>query len=78
MVSPKKIMLSSACCRASPCLPIAWSEHLRLGPQVLDDFLPLTIDPIRQNQEQELPRLEDEIHGGRITILRYGRLLWFG
>ncbi len=37
-------------------------EHLVLGPQILDCLLLLTVDPGCQNQEQQLPRLENEAH----------------
>ena len=38
-------------------------EHVVLGSQVLDHLLLLLVDPAGQNDEQELPRLEDEAHG---------------
>ncbi|MHC4406087.1 MAG: hypothetical protein ACYTG0_41145 [Planctomycetota bacterium] len=42
-------------------------EHLILGPQVLDDFLLLTIDPTSENDEIQLPGLKNEIHGLAIS-----------
>jgi len=42
---------------------VQFLEHRVFGAQVLDGFLLLTIDPSCQNREEELPRLEDEVHG---------------
>ena len=39
-------------------------EDLVLGAEVLDDFLLLAVAPAGQDGEQELPGLEDEVHGG--------------
>jgi hypothetical protein len=32
--------------------------------EIFDDFLLLAVDPAGQDGEQELPGLEDEVHGG--------------
>ena len=34
-----------------------------LGTQVIDRFLLLAVDPAGQDGEEELPGLEDEVHG---------------
>jgi hypothetical protein len=39
-------------------------EDLVHGAEVFDDILVLAIDPTGQDDEQELPGLEDEVHGG--------------
>ena len=41
-----------------------FAKNLVLGSEILDDLLLLPIDPIRQNDEQQLPRLQNEIHRG--------------
>jgi hypothetical protein len=38
-------------------------EDLILGAEVLHHGLLLAVEPSGENDEQELPRLEDEIHG---------------
>jgi hypothetical protein len=38
-------------------------EDLILGTDVFEDILLLAIDPAGQNGEQELPGLENEVHG---------------
>jgi hypothetical protein len=38
-------------------------ENLILGPEVLHHRLLLAVEPSGEKDEQELPRLEDEIHG---------------
>jgi hypothetical protein len=39
-------------------------EDLVSGAEIFDDFLMLTVAPAGQDGEQELPGLEDEVHGG--------------
>ena len=39
-------------------------QHLVFGPQVLDHLLLLLVDPARENDEQELPWMQNERHGG--------------
>ena len=39
-------------------------QHLVFGPQVLDHLLLLLVDPARENDEQELPWMQNEGHGG--------------
>jgi hypothetical protein len=38
------------------------SSPLVLGPQILDHFLLLAIEPAGKEQNQQLPRLQNEIH----------------
>jgi hypothetical protein len=38
-------------------------EDLVLGAELLDDFLLLAVDPAGQDGEEELPGLENEVHG---------------
>ena len=45
-------------------LPSFSLRVLVFGPERFDDFLLLAVDPAGQDGEQELPRLEDEVHGG--------------
>ncbi len=40
-----------------------FAEDLVFSAQVVDDLLLLAIDPACEDEEQELPRLQDEIHG---------------
>ena len=37
-------------------------KHLVLGAQVLEDFLLMPVDPVGEDQEQQLPRLQDRLH----------------
>ena len=39
-----------------------FSEHAILGPKVLDYFLLSMIDPAGEDQNKQLPRLQDEFH----------------
>lgn len=45
--------------------PVHLLKYFDLGTQVIDCLLLLTIDPAGQNRKEELPRLEDEVHGAR-------------
>ena len=40
------------------------SQHLVFGAEILDRSLLLLVDPASENQEEELPRLENETHVG--------------
>lgn len=40
------------------------AKDLVFGSEILNDLLLLPIDPIRQNEDQQLPRLQNEIHRG--------------
>jgi len=40
----------------------AVNKHLVLGAQVLEDFLLMPVDPVGEDQEQQLPRLQDRLH----------------
>jgi hypothetical protein len=43
-------------------LPDLFPKDLVLNPQVLDDLVLFTVNPSGEDQHQELPRLEEEIH----------------
>ena len=47
-----------------PALAEFLFEDLVLRAEVFDDFLLLTVAPAGQDGDQELPGLEDEVHGG--------------
>jgi len=47
-----------------PALAEFFFEDLVLGARIFNDFLLLTVAPAGQDGEQELPGLEDEVHGG--------------
>ena len=47
-------------------------EHLILGPQVLDHLLLLAIDPARENNDVQLPRLKNKIHERAISVKEVG------
>ncbi len=38
-------------------------EDLVLGAEAVNDLLLLPVDPARKDDEQQLPRLKDEIYG---------------
>src|SRR5436190_21371522 len=40
------------------------SEHLVLGPEVINDLLLLLVDPIGEDEMKQLPGLKNEIHRG--------------
>src|SRR5262249_52480292 len=44
-------------------IPEFLSENLVFGVQVLDDLLLFTINPSGEDDDKELPRLENEVHG---------------
>jgi hypothetical protein len=46
-----------------PALAEFFFEDLVLGAEVLDDFLLLAVAPTGEDGEQELPGLENEVHG---------------
>ena len=46
-----------------PALAEFFFEDLVLGAEVFDDFLLLAVAPAGQDGEQELPGLENEVHG---------------
>ena len=37
-------------------------QHPVLGAQVLEDFLLMPVDPAGEDQEQQLPRLQNRLH----------------
>ncbi len=39
-----------------------FSQHLILSQQILDRFLLVSVDPTGQDEKQELPGLEHEVH----------------
>ncbi len=43
-------------------------EHLILGPEVLDHFLLLAVNPACDNDDIELPRLKREIHERSVVV----------
>jgi hypothetical protein len=45
-------------------------QRLNLGVLELDDLLLPAVDPAGQDQEEELPRVEDEIHGSPVCHCR--------
>ena len=40
-----------------------FSQHLILSQQILDRVLLMSVDPTGQDEKQELPGLEHEVHG---------------
>jgi hypothetical protein len=47
----------------NPAFAKFFFEDLVFGAEVFDDFLLLAVDPASQDGEQELPGLENEVHG---------------
>ena len=45
-----------------PFLIEIFPEHLVFGPQILDHELLLAVDPTCQDEEKELPGMQDEVH----------------
>jgi hypothetical protein len=50
-----------------PALAEFLTEHLVLGPEIIDDLLLLVIDPAGKDEMEQLPRLEDKVHGGPVA-----------
>jgi hypothetical protein len=56
--------LSNLTLRENSALAEFFFEDLVLGAEIFDDFLLLAVAPAGQDGEQELPGLEDNVHGG--------------
>ena len=48
----------------NPFLAVHFLENLVFRAEVLDDLLLLLVHPASENRQQQLPRLNDEAHGG--------------
>ena len=46
-----------------PFLAVGFLQNLVLGAQVVDDLLLLPVDHAGEDGEEEIPGLEDEVHG---------------
>ena len=55
-----------------PFLAQLFFEHVNFRPLKLDNLLLLAVYPARQNNQQELPRLQDKFHGSQLR--RSGKL----
>ena len=67
MVRPFLVQTSLVVAEENPLPADLIHESPDLSVLELDDLLLLSVDPTRENQEEELPRAKDEFHGDSDT-----------